>query len=281
MKILVTGANGQLGTEVVTLLKEEGIHTVFPFIKEELDISNEQEVSETISSIHPDWIFHCAAYTNVEAAEEEGREANWRINRDGSAYISKAAAEIGARVIYISTDYIFDGTKEAAYLPSDQTNPINQYGAAKLAGEEAILKYSPSAYIIRTSWVFGEHGRNFVYTMLNLAKKMDTIKVVNDQYGKPTYAHDLAAFMVYIVNHEVEAGVYHFSNDGVATWFEFAKEILKGKRVEVLPGTSAEFPQKAARPKHSVLSLDKVKDTGFVIPTWRDALERFMRQRVH
>jgi dTDP-4-dehydrorhamnose reductase len=276
MKIIVTGANGQLGQDVVSILKEDDQFEVFSFGREDLDIVNEQKVSEVIHSINPDWILHCAAYTNVEAAEDTGKDLNWKVNRDGSAIISKAASEVSAKLIYISTDYVFDGTKQDQYQTNDASNPLNEYGAAKLAGEKAVMEYSPNAHIIRTSWVFGEHGINFVYTMLKLAGRMDTLKVVNDQFGRPTYAYDLASFMVYIVKNDIPGGVYHFSNDGQATWFEFAKEILKNKDVQVLPVDSTEFPQKATRPKHTILSLSRVKETGFVIPSWKNALERFM-----
>ncbi|TCN26723.1 dTDP-4-dehydrorhamnose reductase [Mesobacillus foraminis] len=276
MKVIVTGAKGQLGQDVTELLRNKG-YKVYPFSKAELNILDEAVVQSKVEEISPDWILHCAAYTNVEAAEDEGKDLNWKVNRDGSAIISKAAASVDAQLIFISTDYVFDGTRQEPYQPDDPTNPINEYGAAKLAGEKAVLEYSPDARIIRTSWVFGEHGHNFVYTMLKLAKKMDTLKVVDDQYGRPTYARDLANFMIYIMERNIEGGIYHFSNDNEATWYQFAREILKGEDVVVLPVDSSEFPQKASRPKHSVMSLDKVKETGFDIPSWEDALQRFQR----
>ncbi|MBT2757223.1 dTDP-4-dehydrorhamnose reductase [Mesobacillus foraminis] len=276
MKVIVTGAKGQLGQDVTELLQNKG-YKVYPFSKAELNILDEAVVRTKVEEIRPDWILHCAAYTNVEAAEDEGKDLNWKVNRDGSAIISKAAAAVDAQLIFISTDYVFDGTRQEPYQPDDPTNPINEYGAAKLAGEKAVLEYSPDARIIRTSWVFGEHGHNFVYTMLKLAKKMDTLKVVDDQYGRPTYARDLANFMIYIMERNIEGGIYHFSNDNEATWYQFAREILKGEDVVVLPVDSSEFPQKASRPKHSVMSLDKVKETGFDIPSWEDALQRFQK----
>ncbi|PKG24189.1 dTDP-4-dehydrorhamnose reductase [Niallia nealsonii] len=279
MKIFITGANGQLGQDVVALAKKNKTYQVHSFTKNELDITDEQAVHSKVKEIQPDWILHCAAYTNVEAAEDDGKELNWKINKDGSAIISKAAASVQAKLIYISTDYVFDGTKKEWYKTTDTTNPLNEYGKAKLAGEQEIQKYLPDAHIIRTSWVFGEHGHNFVYTMLNLAKKMDTLKVVNDQFGRPTYAKDLAAFMLYTVEKNIEGGLYHFSNDETATWFDFAKEIVKAEAVEVVPVDSSAFPQKAKRPQYSVMSLEKVKATGFSIPTWKNALERFMKNK--
>lgn len=276
MKIFITGANGQLGQDVTALSKKNEAYQVYSFTKDELDITDEQAVQSKVKEIKPDWILHCAAYTNVEAAEEEGKELNWKINKDGSAIISKAAASVQAKLIYISTDYVFDGRKKDWYETTDATNPLNEYGKAKLAGEQEIQQYLPNAHIIRTSWVFAEHGHNFVYTMLNLAKKMDTLKVVNDQYGRPTYAKDLAAFMLYIIEKDIEGGLYHFSNEETATWFDFAKEIVKEEAVEVVPVDSSAFPQKAKRPQYSVMSLEKAKATGFSIPTWKDALERFI-----
>lgn len=279
MKILITGANGQLGQDVVALAKENKAYEVYSFTKGELDVTDEQAVQSIAEEVKPAWILHCAAYTNVEAAEDEGKDLNWKINKEGSAIISKAAASVKAKLIYISTDYVFDGTKKEWYETEDATNPLNEYGKAKLAGEQEIQSYLPDAHIIRTSWVFGEHGHNFVYTMLKLAKKMDTLKVVNDQYGRPTYAKDLASFMLYIVEKDIQGGIYHFSNDETATWFDFAQEILKREEVEVIPVDSSAFPQKAKRPQYSVMSLEKAKAAGFSIPTWKNALERFMENK--
>ncbi|GGE56105.1 NAD(P)-dependent oxidoreductase [Pullulanibacillus camelliae] len=276
MRIIITGAKGQLGQDVLSLFEHNGYYDVLPFSKEELDITDAKAVLNKIQELKPDWILHCAAYTDVEAAEDEGKSLNWLINRDGSKYISQAAASIGAKLIYISTDYVFDGKKGGPYKEEDQTHPLNQYGAAKLAGEEAIHKHLPGAHIIRTSWVFGENGKNFVYTMLRLAERLETLTVVNDQHGRPTYTKDLAAFMRYIIEHKVPGGIYHFSNDSEATWFEFAKAILKDKAIHIQPVDSTAFVQKAKRPKYTVMSLEKVKKTGFHIPTWQNALDRFM-----
>ncbi|MDN4526060.1 dTDP-4-dehydrorhamnose reductase [Fictibacillus fluitans] len=276
MKIVVTGANGQVGCELVSLLQQEGKHEMFPFKRSELDVTDGEAVAEKIFRISPDWILHCAAYTNVEEAEDTGKLLNWKVNKEGAANIARAAAAIGAQLIFISTDYVFDGEYRGEYKPSDPANPLNEYGAAKLAGEKAVLKELPSAHIIRTSWVFGKHGKNFVYTMLKLAKKMDTLKVVDDQLGRPTYAVDLAAFMLYIMDQNIAGGIYHFANKGQATWYDFAQAILKDEQVRIIPVDSSQFVQKAARPKCSLLSLDKVKVTGFAIPSWQDALQRFL-----
>ncbi len=257
------------------MLRQDGQYEVRAFNRHELDITDAEQVMRKVIAAQPDWILHCAAYTDVEQAEGDGHDANWEINRDGSANISKAAHEVGAKLIYISTDYVFDGKKNHPYTPEDETNPLNEYGKAKLAGEQEMQKYCPDAYIIRTSWVFGEHGHNFVYTMLKLAEKTNAVKGVADQFGRPTYAPDLARFMKHVIETRPEAGIYHFSNDGEASWYDFAKEILKDRDVKVSPVDSDEFPQKAERPAYSVMSLDKVKETGFSVPTWRDALARF------
>lgn len=279
MKVLVTGAGGQLGRSVVSLLNQRGGYDVSPFTRLELDIANEHLVASAVESIQPDVIFHCAAYTNVEAAEDTGKELNWKVNRDASGYISKAATNVSAKLIYISTDYVFDGLKSSPYEVTDTTNPLNQYGAAKLAGEQQLLNYSPDAHVIRTSWVFEEEGQNFVNTMERLAETMDSLKVVNDQHGRPTYAPDLAEFMLYVVEQNVPGGIYHFANDGEATWYAFAKAILRGKDIPITPVDSKEFVQKAKRPQYSVLSLDKVKGTGFELSSWQDALARFQRNQ--
>lgn len=276
MKVMITGAAGQLGVDVSTLLGQKKSFEVHSFTKQELDVTNEKDVKEKINILKPDWILHCAAYTNVEAAEGEGDHLNWLINKKGTRWIAQIAAEVGARLVYVSTDYVFDGIQERPYVEDDVKQPINQYGAAKLAGEEEVLAFHPSPYIIRTSWVFGEEGQNFVHTMLKLAESRDEIKVVNDQYGRPTYTKDLAQFMLYLIENQISAGVYHFSNENEATWFEFAKEILKNRAVKIIPVDSSEFTQKAKRPKYSILSLEKVKSVGFVIPTWQNGLKRFM-----
>ncbi|MBC1528595.1 dTDP-4-dehydrorhamnose reductase [Listeria seeligeri] len=276
MSILVTGANGQLGTELVQLLKEHNL-TVTEWDKDSVDIVDKSAVKKAISEVKPEWVIHCAAFTNVEAAEDELKAVNWEVNVDGTENISEAAASVGAKLVYISTDYVFDGTKEEAYLPEDQTNPLNQYGIAKLAGEKIALEKNKATYVIRTSWVFGKYGNNFVYSMLKLAETHKELKVVNDQLGRPTYTYDLADFIRFVIEKNPAYGIYQFSNNGTATWFDFATEILKDKDVTVKPCTSDEFPQKAERPKTSIMSLNKVEQLGFTIPTWQDALVRFKK----
>ncbi|EGF1104594.1 dTDP-4-dehydrorhamnose reductase [Listeria monocytogenes] len=276
MSILVTGANGQLGTELVQLLKEHNL-TVTEWDKDSVDIVDKAAVKKAMLDLKPEWIIHCAAFTNVEAAEDELKNVNWEVNVDGTENISEAAEIVGAKLVYISTDYVFDGTKKEAYLPDDKTNPLNQYGIAKLAGEKVALEKNSQTYVIRTSWVFGKYGNNFVYSMLKLAGTHKELKVVNDQLGRPTYTYDLADFIRFVIEMNPAYGIYQFSNSGTATWFEFATEILKDKDVTVNPCTSDEFPQKAERPKTSIMSLEKVEKLGFNIPTWQDALVRFKK----
>ncbi|MDR1473691.1 MAG: dTDP-4-dehydrorhamnose reductase [Lactobacillales bacterium] len=277
--ILLTGGNGQLGRELRFLLDERKMEYVTTDIAN-MDITNEAAVKAKFAEIKPDIVFHLAAYTAVDKAEDEGRELAYKINVEGTQNIAQAAEAVGAKLFYISTDYVFDGAlKDGEYLPEDSPNPQNEYGRTKRLGEEAVMKFSSKYYIIRTSWVFGKYGHNFVFTMQKLAKEHAEISVVNDQIGRPTWTRTLAEFIIYAAEHEkkVSYGIYHLSNDNTATWYEFAKEILKGTDVRVVPITSEEFPQKAKRPQYSVMSLEKAKATGFVVPTWREALSKMIK----
>ncbi|WP_426262622.1 dTDP-4-dehydrorhamnose reductase [Latilactobacillus sakei] len=276
MKILITGANGQLGTELRHLLDENQIEYVGTDAAE-LDITNAEAVNTYFEANKPELVYHCAAYTAVDAAEEEpGKSINYKVNVVGTQNIANAAEAVGATLVYISTDYVFDGTNDQMYTEETPTAPKNEYGRTKLAGEEAVANTMSKYYIIRTSWVFGEYGKNFVYTMLNLAKTHDHLTVVSDQVGRPTWTRTLAEFMLYSVKNDVPYGLYQLSNDNSCTWYEFASEILKDKDVEVSPVTSDEYPQKAFRPRHSIMDLTKIKATGFEVPTWQDALKSFM-----
>ncbi|WP_192986664.1 dTDP-4-dehydrorhamnose reductase [Carnobacterium mobile] len=268
---LITGANGQLGTELKKLLDEKEMAYVAAGSKE-LDITDAEAVRQFVSDLKPAIIYHCAAYTAVDVAEDEGKDLNQLVNVIGTRNIATAAEEAGAELIYISTDYVFDGTNEDEYSVDAQPNPKNEYGRAKLEGEKIVQEISTKAYIIRTSWVFGEFGKNFVFTMQRLAETHPRLTVVSDQVGRPTWTRTLAEFMVHLTATHQEYGIYHLSNEGQCSWYEFAKEILKDKAVEVAPVISEEYPQKAYRPKHSVMNLSKAKATGFSIPTWQEAL---------
>lgn len=277
MKYLVVGSSGQLGKEICLLLKKANANFC-AFSSNELDITNLSKSLRIIKKINPDVIFDCAAYTNVEKAECGGKETNWKVNVYGTRNISEVAKLVDAILIYISTDYVFDGTCTANYQVDDLTNPLNEYGRAKLIGEEVVKKYLKRYYIIRTSWLFGKYGNNFIYTMKNLAKTKNYIKVVNDQWGRPTWTYTLASFMLFLIKYHISFGTYHLSNEGVCTWFEFASEILKDDKVSLLPINSREYKQKAQRPQHSVLALEKTQSTGFKIPNWREALSAFDKE---
>lgn len=273
---LITGANGQLGTELCYLMDDMELKYEATTL-DNLDITDQQQVFETLRRVQPSHIIHCAAYTAVDKAEDEGRDLNYKVNVDGTRYLATAAKELGIPLVYISTDYVFDGNlADGEYLVDSPTNPMNEYGKAKLQGEEVVRDLLSDYYIIRTSWVFGKYGHNFVYTMRRLAKERPQLTIVNDQYGRPTWTRTLAEFVVFLLQNQSPYGIYHLSNNDACTWYEFAREILKDTDLEVLPVTSAEFPQKAYRPKHSVMSLQKAKRLGFTIPTWRDALQQFL-----
>ncbi|MCT3597272.1 dTDP-4-dehydrorhamnose reductase [Levilactobacillus brevis] len=275
MKILITGANGQLGTELRQLLDKRGVDYMATDSKQ-LDITKKMAVDTYFESNQPDVVYDCAAYTAVEAAEEEpGKTVNYAVNVSGTRNLAQAAEKIGATLVYISTDYVFDGTKSDMYLETDAVNPKNEYGLAKYQGEQAVREIMSHYYIVRTSWVFGKYGNNFVFTMMKLAQTHDKLTVVNDQIGRPTWTKTLAEFMGYAVEEKLAYGLYQLSNDDSCSWYDFACEILKDTQVQVEPVDSTAFPQKAYRPRHSVMSLDKVKATGFEIPTWQNALRSF------
>lgn len=274
-KILITGATGQLGTELRNLLDERGV-AYDAFDAKDMDITDQQAVDTKFDTLKPTVVYHCAAYTAVDKAEDEGKQVNWRVNEDGTRNVAAAAKRVGAKLVYISTDYVFDGTNLGEYQVDDPTNPKNEYGKAKLAGERAVKEETDDYYIIRTSWVFGKYGKNFVYTMLRLAKDHDKLTVVDDQFGRPTWTRTLAEFMTYLVDHEESFGTYQLSNENSCSWYEFAKEILKDQDVEVAPVPSEAYSQKAYRPRHSIMSLDKAEGTGFEIISWQEALQKFL-----
>ena len=279
--ILITGAKGQLGTELRYLLDERGVDYVAADV-EEMDITDSEKVEAFFAEVKPTIIYHCAAYTAVDAAEDEGKELNYKINVTGTENIAKAAAKYDAILVYISTDYVFEGQKPVGLeLEVDEpANPQTEYGRTKRLGEEAVEKYAGKFYTVRTAWVFGNYGKNFVFTMQNLAETRDTLGVVNDQFGRPTWTRTLAEFMVHLVETKQDFGYYHLSIDSEkgSSWYDFAKEILKDKDVTVNPVSSDQFPAKAKRPLNSTMSLAKAKATGFVIPSWQEALEAFYKQ---
>ena len=271
--ILLTGGNGQLGTELRHLLDEKGVKYVSTDAKE-MDITDAQATMDYITNLKPTVIYHCAAYTAVDKAEDEGKALDEKINVDGTRNVALAAKKVGATLVYISTDYVFDGKlKDGEYAVDAPINPLNEYGRTKALGEKAVQEIMDDYYIIRTSWVFGKYGHNFVFTMQKLAETRDELTIVNDQFGRPTWTRTLAEFMYFVIDQKAPFGIYHLSNDNACSWYEFAKEILKDTDVKVLPVTSEQFPQKATRPQYSVMDLSKAKALGFYIPTWQEALQ--------
>lgn len=278
--ILVTGANGQLGSELqktgFTVLDE-----VFYTDVAELDITDYSAVERFIKEKEIDTIINCAAYTAVDKAEEEPELAA-KINTQAVANLAKAAVKEDCLLIHISTDYVFDGTATKPYTEKDKTCPVSVYGETKLAGEKAILKSRCFYIIIRTAWLYSEYGNNFLKTILRLAAERPEINVVNDQIGTPTYAEDLARAIVKMMENDERAeyeGIYHYSNDGVCSWYDFATEIVKrsGLDCKVNPVTTAEYPTRTKRPAYSVLDKTKIKHIFEVeVPDWKDALERCM-----
>lgn len=274
--ILITGGHGQLGTELRHLLDEKKLEYLSTDA-DQLDITDKEGTYKFITDMKPEIIYHCAAYTAVDKAEDEGKELDEKINVEGTRNVAEAAKATGATLIYISTDYVFDGKKkEGMYQVDDTTNPLSEYGRTKLLGEKAVQETMDDYYIIRTSWVFGIYGHNFIYTMQKLAKTHDRLTVVNDQFGRPTWTRTLAEFMVFVIEKKAPFGIYHLSNENSCSWYEFAKEILKDTDVEVAPVTSEEYPQKAIRPQYSIMDLSKAKGLGFEIPTWQEALNSFL-----
>ena len=275
--ILLTGGNGQLGTELRHLLDEKGIEYVSTDAKE-MDITDAQATMDYITNLKPTVIYHCAAYTAVDKAEDEGKELDEKINVDGTRNVALAAKKVGATLVYISTDYVFDGKlKDGDYTVDAPINPLNEYGRTKALGEKAVQEIMDDYYIIRTSWVFGKYGHNFVFTMQKLAETRDELTIVNDQFGRPTWTRTLAEFMCFVIEQKAPFGIYHLSNDNACSWYEFAKEILKDTDVKVSPVTSEQFPQKATRPQYSVMDLSKAKALGFKIPTWQEALQGMLQ----
>lgn len=276
MKVLVTGAHGQLGTDVMSTLRLRG-HDAVGTDADTLDITDAAAVRRFFAAERPDAVIHCAAYTNVNAAEQ-ARDLCFAVNEGGTRNVATAAADVGAKLLYTSTDYVFGDAGTAFLEPDAEKRPCNVYGASKLAGERAVQALCSRAFIVRISWVFGLHGNNFVKTMLRLAETHDTLQVVDDQIGAPTYTADLAPLLVDMIESEAY-GVYHATNEGVCSWAEFAAEIFRqaGKAVHVTPVASQDYPSPAARPLNSRLSKASLDAAGFRrLPDWRDALGRFL-----
>ncbi len=287
MKVLVTGVKGQLGFDVVNELNKRG-HVAVGVDIDEMDITNASSVENVITKALPDCVIHCAAWTAVDAAEEtENIEKVRLVNATGTENIAKICKKIDCKMIYISTDYVFDGKGTRPWEPDDERNPLNIYGQSKYEGELAVEKYLSKYYIVRIAWVFGVNGKNFIKTMLNLGKNRDALTVVSDQIGTPTYTYDLARLLVDMAETD-KYGCYHATNEGgYISWYDFTCEIMKQAsaynpvygNVTVSPVDSSAYPAKAKRPANSRMDKSKLTANGFIpLPTWQDALSRYLKE---
>lgn len=277
MKFLITGVNGQLGHDVKEELMNRGYSDILAPTHEEMDITKKKQVEEIVLDYQPDVIFHCAAYTAVDQAEDE-KEKCYDINVNGTKYLTDAASLVQAKIIYISTDYVFDGTKDKGYDVDDETHPVNYYGETKCLGEEIVKKYE-NHIIVRISWVFGINGKNFVKTMLRLAETKNELSVVSDQIGSPTYTKDLSRLLVKMSLSDVR-GTYHATNEGYCSWYDFAKTIFEVNHIDmkVVPILTKDYKTKAKRPQNSRLNKDCLDDANLDrLPDWKDAVERYCK----
>jgi dTDP-4-dehydrorhamnose reductase len=276
MRVVITGAAGMLGRDVVRAARAEN-HEVVALARDELDILDADAVRSTIVAERPGAVINCAAWTDVDGAEADEPAAT-RLNGDAAGAVAAAAAEVGAAIVHPSTDYVFDGSGKRPYVESDPTSPINAYGRSKLAGEHAVAAANPRHFVVRTSWLFGANGRNFVETMLGLASAGGPVLVVRDQVGCPTYTGHLAEALVRLIDGE-SYGVHHIAGGGECSWFEFANEIFEraGTDTRAMSCTSDEFPRPAPRPAYSVLRTER--DYGLELPPWQDGLASYLAER--
>ncbi len=280
MRVLVTGVKGQLGYDVVKELEKRG-HQPIGVDRDEMDLMDNDAIRTVIMDLKPEAIIHCAAYTAVDKAEEEV-EVCYQINAEAVKVIAECAKELDVKMIYISTDYVFDGTKEGEYVETDIPNPINVYGESKLKGEQYVQGLLEKYYIVRiswVSWVFGVNGNNFIKTMRRLGSERDELNIIHDQVGSPTYTADLAPLLVDMIETD-KYGIYHATNEETCSWYEFANEIFKQSGIEVKtnPITTDQYPTAAKRPMNSRMSKAKLKANGFnLLPTWQEALAHYLK----
>lgn len=279
MKLLVTGKTGQLGHDVCKELEMRG-HEVIGTGSADMDITNADAVREVLYRNRPDMVIHCAAYTAVDNAEED-EETCRKVNVDGTENIARICRELGAGMLYVSTDYVFSGIGNRPWKPEDKAEPLGVYGLTKYEGELAVKQYLEKYFIVRVSWIYGIYGKNFVKTMLRLGEERGAVSVVDDQIGSPTYTKDLAVLLADMAESR-KYGIYHASNEGVCSWYEFACQIFTEagmNHVKVTPVDSASFPTKAKRPNNSRMDKGKLTENGFsLLPSWQDALHRFMKE---
>ena len=276
MKILVTGSNGQLGSEL-RLLAVNRPDTEFLFTDyQELDITSKDAVNRFVKEARPDWIINCAAYTSVDKAEAEP-EAAQMLNAGGPAHLAAAAFSLGARMVHVSTDYVFSGRNYRPYRETDAAEPKGVYAESKARGEINVMEAAPGSIIVRTSWLYSAYGHNFVKTILRVSKEKGMLKVVADQIGSPTWAHDLANAILNLIDKNADGGFYHFSNEGVCSWYDFARTIieLSGIQCKIVPTDTAGYPLPAPRPYYSVLDKSKYAAiTRCEVPWWCDSLKK-------
>lgn len=285
MKVFVTGVKGQLGYDVMRELEKRSYKDAVGVDIEEMDITDGESVDKIITDANPDVVIHCAAWTAVDLAEDEDkRDKVHLVNSVGTENIAKVCKKLDCKMIYISTDYVFNGQGTRPWEPDDERNPLSVYGQTKYEGELAVERWLEKYFIVRIAWVFGQNGKNFVKTMLNLGKTHDRITVVDDQIGSPSYTPDLARLLVDMAESD-KYGIYHATNEGFCSWYEFACEIFRQasefdqayKNVSVLPVTSDKYPSKAKRPSNSRMNKDKLNENGFErLPDWQDALRRYI-----
>ena len=277
MKIFVTGVKGQLGYDVVNELEGRGIETIGVDI-EEMDITDSTSTWAVIKEAAPDAVIHCAAYTAVDAAEDN-EDICRKVNVEGTQNIAAVCKDLDIPMMYISTDYVFDGQGERPWKPDDKRNPLSVYGQTKYEGELAVQNTLDKYFIVRITWAFGVNGKNFVRTMLRLAETNDKITVVNDQFGAPTYTYDLAVLLADMIVTD-KYGIYHATNEGNCSWYEFAREIFREADIdmEVIPVSSNAYNAKAARPVNSRMDKKKLDENGFKrLPEWQNALKRYLK----
>ena len=278
MKVFVTGVKGQLGHDVMNELAKRGLEGIGVDV-EEMDITDAEACERVIKAAAPEAVIHCAAYTAVDAAEDN-EELCRRVNGQGTRNIAKVCAELDIPMMYISTDYVFNGQGERPWEPDDEREPLNVYGQTKYEGELAVEELLKKYFTVRIAWVFGLNGKNFIKTMLRLGKERGAVSVVDDQIGSPTYTYDLARLLVDMIQTD-RYGRYHATNEGLCSWYEFACEIFRQAgmdQVKVTPVDSASYPAKAKRPFNSRMSKEKLTENGFErLPAWQDALERYLK----
>lgn len=278
MKVLVTGVSGQLGCDVRDELLKRGNEVLAPSSKE-FNVTDMNRVFDYLDAERPDAVIHCAAYTAVDKAQEESFKCH-DINASGTRTLAKNCGRMDIPLLYVSTDYVFDGSGEIPFEVTSKKGPLNEYGLSKLAGEEAVKMFCQKYFIVRTSWVFGMNGNNFVKTILKIADTKDAITVVDDQIGSPTYTKDLAVLLCDMIE-SGKYGVYHATNDGFCSFCEFAEKIIEysGRGTRIIPIPSEKYKTPATRPKNSRLSKQSLTDAGFdLLPTWQDALRRYIAE---